>query len=454
MKTLHPKRSVFFLTISACLPLWAQQPPQTKGLTPLAAYELALRNNATLAAASADNAASQERTLQARAALLPRAEARADIGYNKHNTQYEGPTPFRGGKFDFTNRGWSVELRQTIYNKANHEALGQASVVVTQADTVLALAKQQLTLDVIQSYFALLLAQEAVELAVIEQESAAEQFARAKRGFDLGAATITDLNETQAGFDISRSREIVARNELAIARQSLARVIGQEPRDIASLSKSVELNPPLPQVMEHWVDKARKQNLQVLSAELAVDIASQEIDRQRGFAYPSLEAFARYDDRSDSSSNLGVGIDSSEASVGLEAKIPLYAGGIVGTQVRQVTALRQRAWHQLDDARQQAALQAQIAFLSLNSDILRIQALQQSQISSENSLKSTQRGFELGLRTGIDVLNARQGLFAARRDLASARYSFLLNNLKLQAAVGDLTEQDLSDLESLFHKGS
>lgn len=453
MKNLHLKLSVLWLSTSVCLPLWAQEQALTKGLTPLQAYTLAFENNATLAAASADNAAIQERIPQARAALLPRAEARADISYNKKTTEYDGPTPFRSGDFDATSRNWIVELRQVIFNKASREALGQATVVVAQGDTALALAKQQLTLEVIQRYFALLLAQEAVDLSVIEQESAAEQFSRAKRGFDLGAATITDVHETQAGFDISRSREIVARNELAIARQTLGRVIGKEPVDIASLSKAVTLTPPQPQVMEHWVDKARKQNLQVILAEKTVEIAAREIGRQRGFAYPSVEAVARYGDHSDSSSNLGTGIDSIEASIGLEAKIPLYAGGIVGTQVRQVTALRQRAWHQLDDARQQATLQAQTAYLSLNSDILRVQALQQSQISSENSLKSTQRGFELGLRTGIDVLNARQQLFAARRDLASARYSYLLNNLKLQAAIGDLNEQDLSDLESLFHKG-
>lgn len=452
MKRHYLLLSAFLLSASGNTPLWAQELSQAKALTPLRAYELAIDNNSTLAAVRSENTAAQERISQTRAALLPRAEANADLSYNNQTTQYSGPTPFRSGEFDYTSRNWSIELRQAVYNKASREALIQAKVTAQQSDTVAAIAKQQLTLEVIQSYFALLLAQESVELAEIERESTAEQLARGKRAFELGAATITDVNEAQAGFDISRSREIVAQNDLAVTRQSFARVIGHEPSDIMELSKTIVLNPPLPQVMDHWVDKARTNNLQVILAEQSLDIASHEIERQRGFAYPSVDAFARYGDHNDSSSNLGAGVDSSEARVGLEAKIPLYAGGIVGAQVRQTSALRQRAWHQLDDARSQAALSAQTAFLSLNSDILRIQALQQSQISSENSLKSTQRGFELGLRTNIDVLNARQQLFTARRDLAQARYSYLLNQLRLQAAIGDLSEQDLVELEALFHK--
>ena len=50
---------------------------------------------------------------------------------------------------------------------------------------------------------------------------------------------------------------------------------------------------------------------------------------------------------------------------------------------------------------------------------------------------------EVGVRTNVDVLNAQQQVFSARRDLASARYAVITNTLRLKAAVGALTDADL-----------
>lgn len=48
------------------------------------------------------------------------------------------------------------------------------------------------------------------------------------------------------------------------------------------------------------------------------------------------------------------------------------------------------------------------------------------------------------MRTGVDVLNAQQQLYSARRDLAQARYNYILNDLRLRAAAGKLTQDDVA----------
>jgi outer membrane protein len=49
----------------------------------------------------------------------------------------------------------------------------------------------------------------------------------------------------------------------------------------------------------------------------------------------------------------------------------------------------------------------------------------------------------VGVRTQVDVLNAQQQVFTALRDLAKAKYDYIMATLKLKAAVGRLTEQDV-----------
>ena len=64
-------------------------------------------------------------------------------------------------------------------------------------------------------------------------------------------------------------------------------------------------------------------------------------------------------------------------------------------------------------------------------------ALQAALLSTESQLDSTRLGREVGVRTQVDVLNAQQLLFSARRDLAQSRYTYLLSLLRLEAAPHD-----------------
>jgi outer membrane protein len=50
------------------------------------------------------------------------------------------------------------------------------------------------------------------------------------------------------------------------------------------------------------------------------------------------------------------------------------------------------------------------------------------------------------VRTSVDVLNAEQQLFSAKRDLLQVRYNYLVNIVRLKAVSGVLAEADLVDI--------
>lgn len=70
--------------------------------------------------------------------------------------------------------------------------------------------------------------------------------------------------------------------------------------------------------------------------------------------------------------------------------------------------------------------------------------------SSESQLAATRLGMEVGVRTLLDVLNAEQKVFQARRDLAEAKYTYLLAKLQLAQGVGRLTPEELAVLNRLL----
>jgi hypothetical protein len=167
------------------------------------------------------------------------------------------------------------------------------------------------------------------------------------------------------------------------------------------------------------------------------------------------EAQARYDlavaqEIAEINNNQNFGtqqVDTRTASIGVELNLPIYQGGLTSSRVREAVANQERARQDLEFATREAGLQARQAWLNVNSGVARVRALEQALISTQAQLDSTKLGLDVGVRTNLDVLDAEQQVLSARRDLAAARYAYLLSALALKAAVGTLSPADLAELD-------
>jgi outer membrane protein len=102
--------------------------------------------------------------------------------------------------------------------------------------------------------------------------------------------------------------------------------------------------------------------------------------------------------------------------------------------------------------RRTAAFNTRQAFFGVVNGIAQVKALRVAVTSSRTSLDSTKLGREVGVRTQVDVLNTQQQLTSAQRDLAQATYIYALSVLKLKAAAGTLTEDDLVHVNQWLQK--
>ena len=408
----------------------------------LQVYRDALSNDAAYASARAAWTASREKLPQGRALLLPGVSFGANTTYNDREINFRSGAPSAAGQFN--SNGYNVSVTQPLYRKQNFVQYEQAKTQLTQGDVQLQLAQQDLALRVAQAYFDVLLAEDNVSLAGAQKEAISQQLAQAKRNFEVGTATITDTHEAQARHDLITAQQIAARNDLEIKRRALQQIVGKLPDSLAGLKQDYGIRPPEPNDMNFWVDEAQRTHLQVGFQEATLEFATQEVERNRAGHHPTLDAVASYVESGSGSGLLGgAGTDTTSKAIGLQLSLPLYQGGATESRVREAVANREKALQDLENARRNAALAARQAFLSLTNGVSQVNALQQAVVSSQSSLDSTTLGRDVGVRTSVDVLNAQQQLYSARRDLAQARYSALLNDLRLKAAVGKLAEEDL-----------
>jgi protease secretion system outer membrane protein len=75
-------------------------------------------------------------------------------------------------------------------------------------------------------------------------------------------------------------------------------------------------------------------------------------------------------------------------------------------------------------------------FRGLTENIPKINALEQALRSADQLVLSSRKSFQAGSRTVVDILNAEQQRTLVLRDLAQARYIYLMSNIRLLALVG------------------
>ena len=409
----------------------------------LAVYQQAVQNDTQLAAAAAARDAARELKPQALSFVLPNIQASAETAYSTLRTESTSFITPSGTK-KFNSNFWQAKLVQPLFNWQLIAGLGQADALVRQADNQYGFAEQELMLRTADRYFGVLSATDSLRFSESEKAAIGRQLEQARQRFEVGLIAITDIHEAQARYDLTVAQEIEARNQLTNALEALREVTGTGYEVLTPLADTLPLEPPAIAEVETWVKQALEMNPLVAAASEAAAAARKEIERQRAKHYPTLDATATYLDSSANASRFGAGSDGEDTIYGLQMKLPIFEGGRTSSLVRQAQQQHREAQQRLEQQRRATSRGTRDAFLGVDAAISRVKALSQALVSNQSALEATELGYRVGTRTSVDVLDAERELYRAKRNLATARYDYVLNVLRLEQASGQLAEDDLA----------
>jgi outer membrane protein len=404
-----------------------------------AVFQDAQAYDAQYAAARAAWQAGQEKAVQGRAGLLPNVSVSGNVNHNELDSS------LGSGTAEYNPNGYAINAVQPLFRKQNWIQYEQSKQQVRIAGMQLKAAEQDLILRVAQAYFDVLQSQDNIAFINAQKTAITEQLASARRNFEVGTATITDTHEAQARYDLAVAQEIAEQNTLAIRLRALEKLIGKSPGALDIFVEPAQLKAEAESI-DTWAARATQGNLQAEIQRISKTIADQEVERNRAGHYPTLDAVAGYT-VSNNQYFYTTQVDTRTASIGVQLNLPIYQGGLVNSRVREAVANQEKARQDLEAATRDASLQARQAWLNVSSGVARVKALEQALTSTQAQLDSTKLGLQVGVRTSLDVLNAEQQVFSARRDLAGARYAYLLSGLSLKAAVGSLSPVDLAEID-------
>lgn len=436
-----------WLVLVACLS--AHAPARGEDLAEI--YTLARQNDPKYNAARYEFEAAAYAEPQALAALLPTAGFEMTRASTRQNIISSRNPVFATGSTQFPTDNRTLTLTQPIFKLSAWRGYEQAKVKVKQAAAIYSGAEQDMMLRTATAYLTVLAARDVLAFASAERDAIKRQLDLVQQRFASGLVAIANLHDAKARYAIKDADVVAARIDLDDKLQALRELTGSVASNLKPLRDVIPLDSPEPNNMDHWVEAAQKQNLLLEARRLAVEVAQQEVARQRAGHSPVLDLVVTQNRKDTGGSLFGGGSDVATTDVMLRLNIPIYSGGLVSAVSGEAAKRYQGSLEDLERDLRQTERQTRAAFQGVTGGAVRVTALAQGVLSSESARELKTEGYKAGLETILQVLDAERDLYAARRDSAKARYDLLLNRLRLKQAVGTLNETDLAAINGLLY---
>ncbi|POA35766.1 MULTISPECIES: TolC family outer membrane protein [unclassified Pseudomonas] len=420
---------------------------------PFEVYEQALRNDPIFLGAIKERDAGLENRTIGRAGLLPKLSYNYNKGRNNSKaTSLDERRRNQTEDRNYNSYGSTFTLQQPLFDYEAYAAYRKGVAQSLFADENFRGKSQELLVRVLTYYTQALFAQDQIDIAQAKKKAFEQQFQQNEQMFRQGEGTRTDILEAESRYELATAEEIEARDEQDASLRELGALIGTRDidiKDLEPLSESFESFSLQPANFDSWHELALSNNPNLASQRQAVEVARFEVERNRAGHLPRVNAYATArKNESESGNTYNQRYDTN--TIGIEISVPLYAGGGVSASTRQASRSMEQAEYDLDSKTRETLIELRRQFSACLSGVSKLRAYQKALTSAEALVVSTKQSILGGERVNLDALNAEQQLYTTRRDLAQARYDYLMAWTKLHYYAGNLREEDLAKVDEAF----
>jgi protease secretion system outer membrane protein len=214
---------------------------------------------------------------------------------------------------------------------------------------------------------------------------------------------------------------------------------------VKKISKQFTFFNDLPKQFNDLKELALENNYDLKAANYKILVAREEVSKNVSNYFPQISAVANWN-RQNSFSVSTVNVISSQTMGGIQATWPIFSGGETFGQTRQASALHEKSIEEYGGLRLNTLSDLQKFYDQVSFYQRKIKILQGSLVSAQETQKATNMGILAGIRTNYDALAATKAVFGISKDLAQAKYAYILAYLKTKQLSGLMK---VSDLESI-----
>jgi outer membrane protein len=406
------------------------------------ALAIAYKNNPDLKQQRNKLEAVDENVTQAYSGFLPNVTANGSYSYEKANS--DSLTGIDTGNKN-TPTAASLQIQQNLFAGGRSvEGVDRSENQVMSERAQLHAKEQQILSETVGAYIDIVRTKEILALSKHNEKVLSQEVEANRTRLNLGDATKTDVSQAESRYAKATSDRISAEGNLIEARSQFKKLTLVEAPDDVYMPKAL---PTIPKTLDDAVDKAKKYNPQIISAEYGTKVSENDINLALGALLPTVNlsgAISRTDNNYDKVFNQSFATDSTtDQVVRLSVSIPLYQGGDEYSKIRQAKDNKDAAIDGLESTKSFIISAVTSSWKDLNTARANIDANNKAVKAARFALESIREEQAAGTRTTLDVLDQEQELFIAQVNLANAKRNEVIALFNLLTTMGELTAKNL-----------
>ena len=417
-------------------------------------YNEALENDPTFKAAEYSYLADKEIVVQGRAALLPSITLSGSTNWNEY---YQDDVLQQ----EYNSFSKSARVSQPLFRLDTWFNFKRSKSLTNAAEAEFAYEQQNLILRTAELYFGVLRAIDNLNAAISEEKAIKKQLDQAQQRYEVGWSAITGVQEAQLAYDLSKAARINNEGNLFSAREALNALIGREIFSLDELGENLQISSPFPNSKEDWVNLALKNNYQLKASYLRKDAAKSNARSAASNHLPKIDIVGSGSDSETNQFNYegfsinGQGIPvpavTGRRNYAIQLSVPIFQGGAVSSRRKQAYSQYNQADENTLFTERRIIQEVRSQFSNVNTLVANVNAQKQAVISATSALEATQVGYKVGTRNVVDLLQAEKNLYSAEKNLANAKYDYILANLRLALAAGTIDPGDIIEINNLLN---
>lgn len=422
-----------------------EQQPSIRGQLSLEdCIKLTLAHNKMLQRTLQEREIARGGVLSARSAYLPGANLSATYTRDQQVPSFDIPGPNNTTQHvqigTVNNYSAVLTVTQPIYAGGAIPAQVQTATLLTLlADQTVRATTQDVVYTVETAYYNLLLDQHLVDISTEAVRAAKVHLDNVEKRRAAGVASDFDVLRAQVELSNFEADLIQSRNAVIVARANLLKVMGVSQDSDFTLSDEFVYEPMVIS-MEQAVKAAFTNRPDLYSREYQIRQQREQLRIARSRYLPNISGYFTNTWANPSPTSFGSSANEWGEiwQAGFQGAWPIFDGFQREGAIVQAKARLRQAQIDLVDTEETALYELTQALLSMENAVEFMQSQRLNLKRASEGLRLAEVGYEQGINTQVEVIDAQSALTTARVNYYQAIYSHVAAKLALRRAMGTI----------------
>ena len=290
---------------------------------------------------------------------------------------------------------------------------------------------QDLIINAIDGYLTVINFDKSFEANAKNYDLVLKALDETKTRFNLGSATLYDLQEAEASFALATTNLFISEQNIKISKKTFQRIVGMPP---INLNEVLDINSSLN--LDVIISDAMKNNLQIQLINNNIRNKEILILKEKKSKQPSLDITGT--GLYSNGSRLDKGTETTSGTVALKLTIPIFQKGQDNSNIRKLYSQKLQSEINLLDVKDDLNISIANTYKDFKISEYKMKSNKTIIKSIQTSLDSLKAEYDIGTKTITDLVSEEEKMLDANVDYLNSKKDYLLSYFKLKALDGSL----------------